>query len=96
MENDNEEEKNTEDVHPITKFFMYLIIGASSLYMVWATIIAFIGGRIPIFGFEMRGGIISGLIWVFILDPIIMTIMYWISMIIVLPIGLLVSWLSKK
>lgn len=60
----------------------------------WATVVAFIGGTLPIIGVRLPGGIISGLLWLFIADPILMTVGYWISMIVIIPIQLVISWLG--
>jgi uncharacterized membrane protein len=43
---------------------------------------------------RLPGGIISGLLWLFIADPILMTVGYWISMIVIIPIQLVISWLG--
>lgn len=65
-----------------------LAVGAYSL---WCTWIAFAGGTMPLLGWEVSGGIGTGLFWLFIVDPIIITIGYWLSMLAVIPITLLLS-----
>lgn len=60
---------------------------ASAVLLTWWTIIAFVGGRMPLIGYETEGGIGLGLVWVIVIDPIAATVLYWLSIAIVLPIA---------
>ncbi len=88
-------ENHDDDVHPLVKGLTFVVAGAFAIYGLWATVIAFIGGTLPIIGITLRGGLFTGLLWLFIFDPILMTVGYWIGMIIVLPIHALISWLGE-
>lgn len=59
---------------------------AAAVWLTWCTVIAFIGGTMPLIGVETEGGVGYGLLWVFVFDPIAMTVAYWASMILLLPI----------
>jgi len=82
-----------EDFHPLVSCLTFVVAGAFILYGLWATVIAFVGGRLPIIGIELPGGLISGLLWLFIADPILMSLGAWISMIVVVPVHALITWL---
>lgn len=51
----------------------------------WWTIIAFIGGRLWPLPIEVEGGLLFGLLWLFIFDPLAVTVLYWISMLVLAP-----------
>lgn len=74
------------DLHPISK----VVIGATSLgaaiLLAWWTITAFVGGTMPVIGWETDGGVGTGLLWLFVVDPIAMTVLMWASMVVSLPI----------
>ena len=65
------------------------IIGvtAAVVFSIWTTIIAFVGGTMPIIGWETDGGIVTGLIWVVVVDPILMAVFYWATLLVVLPLA---------
>jgi len=53
----------------------------------WITVTAFVGGQAPFFFMDFDGfSLIRGLLWLFIVDPIVLTAAYWIFMLIMLPI----------
>jgi hypothetical protein len=77
---------------------MMLIIGiplgiALMIWTVWITVTAFIGGQAPFFFLEFDGfNLIRGLFWLIIVDPIVLTVAYWIFMLVMLPlVGLAVG-----
>jgi len=53
------------------KAFLAVLALAIGIWSTWATVIAFIGGTIPLIGIEMGGGLASGLFWLLIVDPIV-------------------------
>jgi hypothetical protein len=59
---------------------------ASAVLLTWWTVIAFVGGRMPLIGIETEGGVGLGLLWLFVIDPIAATVLYWISIAVVLPV----------
>ncbi|MFP4514167.1 MAG: hypothetical protein ACLFRV_14580 [Acidimicrobiales bacterium] len=80
----------TDDEFPLAA---NIIVGIGVAFAIvlstWMTIIAFVGGTMPIIGWETDGGIGVGLVWMFVVDPIVITVCYWLTMIVVLPIVLL-------
>ena len=57
------------------------------IWTVWITITAFIGGQAPFFFLEFDGfNLIRGLFWLIIVDPIVLTVAYWIFMLLMLPL----------
>jgi hypothetical protein len=62
----------------------------------WITVTAFIGGQAPFFFVDFYGvNPIRGLFWLIIVDPIVLTVAYWIFMLIMLPIGALAAGIGK-
>ena len=63
------------------------------IWTVWITVTAFIGGQAPFFFLEFDGfNLIRGLFWLIIVDPIVLTVAYWIFMLVMLPlVGLAVG-----
>ena len=59
----------------------------------WITVTAFVGGQAPFFFIDFEGvNPIRGLFWLIIVDPIVLTVAYWIFMLVMLPvIGLAVG-----
>lgn len=55
----------------------------------WMTIIAFVGGRMPLIGWETDGGIGTGLMWLLVVDPFVITVVYWATMLLVVPLVLI-------
>jgi len=65
---------NQEEMHPVPKALTFIIAGFFVIYGLWATVIAFIGGTLPIVGISLRDGLGTGLFWLFIVEPILMTV----------------------
>lgn len=54
----------------------------------WITFTAFFGGQAPMFFMEFDGfNLLRGFFWLVIIDPIVLTVAYWIFMLIMLPIA---------
>jgi hypothetical protein len=66
-----------------------IFVGPTIVLSTWMTIIAFVGGTMPIIGWETEGGIGVGLVWLFVVDPIVLTVGWWVTALAVLPIALL-------
>ena len=73
------------DLHPAVKFIA--IVGAitSSVFGLWCVGIAFVGGTLPLIGWDLEGGLFTGLLFLFFVEPILVTIGYWLAMVIALP-----------
>lgn len=80
----------TDDEFPlIARIVGYLGVTAAIVLSTWMTVIAFIGGTMPIIGLETRGGLVPGLVWLFFIDPIVITLAYWATMVVAVPLALL-------
>lgn len=62
----------------------------------WITVTAFIGGQAPFFFIDFEGvNPIRGLFWLIIVDPLVLTVAYWIFMLVMLPIGALAAGIGR-
>ena len=80
---------NDEDIPPAIKVVGFAGVAVAVVLSTWMTIIAFVGGTMPIIGWETDGGIVVGLLWLFFVDPIVIAAGYWLTMLAVLPIALI-------
>jgi hypothetical protein len=76
-----------EEVHPVVKAAMGVLMLGIVLLSGWCTVVAFAGGTIPIVGMKLHGGAGSGIAWLVFADPIVITVGYWLCLIVVLPLG---------
>lgn len=91
---DNEPNKATQAVSLILGIPLAIIL---LIWTGWITVTAFVGGQAPFFFIEFSGtNLLRGLFWLFIVDPIVLTVAYWIFILIMLPIGALVAALTSK
>jgi hypothetical protein len=66
-------------------------------WTLWITVTAFFGGQAPWFFINFDGfSLIRGLLWLIIIDPIVLTVAYWIFMLIMLPIGAIAAVIGGK
>lgn len=70
-----------------------LVAFAAGAWGLWLTVIAFIGGVLPIpfVDIEVSGGIVSGLLMLFIGEPILLMAARWVFMLVFVPLGMLFS-----
>lgn len=90
-----------DDTNTATQVVAFIIgIPLAIVLMIWAgwiTVTAFIGGQAPFFFVEFTGfSLLRGLFWLIIVDPIVLTVAYWVFMLIMLPIGALVSPITGR
>jgi hypothetical protein len=58
-----------------------------AIWTIWISITAFIGGQAPWFFVDFSGvNIVRGFLWLVIVDPIVVTVAYWIFMLVLLPV----------
>ncbi len=63
----------------------------------WITVTAFVGGQAPFFFVDFEGvNPIRGLFWLIIVDPLVLTVAYWVFMLVMLPIGALAAGIGKS
>ncbi|MSO48262.1 MAG: hypothetical protein EXQ67_09320 [Thermoleophilia bacterium] len=91
------EQKSFEDGASAVVTAVSVILAVSfGVWLTWITITAFIGGQALFFPIEFSGfSLVRGFLWLFIADPIITTIAYWIFMLILLPLVGLIAGVSK-
>jgi len=79
-----------DDDTPIPLQIIGGVLGlATAVWMTWCTVIAFIGGTMPIIGWEVEGGFGFGLLFLVVLQPILLTLAYWAFMLVMIPLMLL-------
>jgi hypothetical protein len=75
------------DDMPLPLQILAVVLGlATAVWITWCTVIAFIGGTMPIIGWEVDGGIGFGLLFLFIIEPILLTLAYWAVLLVMLPL----------
>ena len=52
----------------------------------WMTVVAFVGGTMPVVGWETDGGIVVGLLWLVFVDPIVVAASWLLTTVVVVPI----------
>ena len=77
----------SDEIHPAVGLFIGVMAVAASLYGLYCTWIAFFGGTIQPLGWELEGSVSTGLLWFFILTPLIATVVYWMTMLIAMPLA---------
>ena len=62
----------------------------------WITVTAFVGGQAPFFFVDFEGvNPVRGLFWLIIVDPLVLTVAYWVFMLVMLPIGALAAGIGR-
>lgn len=79
--------KMQDDLHPTVAGFVVLMSVATSIYGLYCTFIAFVGGTIQPLGWELEGSGQGGLVWLVLITPIITTVAYWLTMLIAMPLA---------
>ena len=69
---------------------------AIELYGLWCTAIAFMGGTLPLLGVHLTGGLATGLAFLFMGEPIVITLAYWATMLVLLPLTVLALRLARR
>jgi len=57
-------------MHPITKPIILIGYGLAAIWVFWVTLVAFTGGTLPVLGWEVKGGIIRGVLSIACLWPV--------------------------
>lgn len=64
---------------------------AAGAWGLWCTVVGFVGGTMPIIGYETEGSLGLGLFMLFIGEPLLLTVAYWASMIVLMPLMMIFS-----
>ena len=75
------------ELHVVVRGFVNLCALATAAFCLYCTYLAFAGGVVPIFGWELEGSAGAGFTWMLFVTPLITTVGYWVAMIIALPLG---------
>ncbi len=78
-----------EETHPVVSAALGVLGVGGAVYLTWCTIIAFVGGTTPLLGWRQEGSLGAGLFWIFVIDPIVSTVLIWVSALVVLPLSAL-------
>lgn len=68
-----------------------LSAAAAGIWGLWCTAVGFFGGTMPIIGYHTDGSLLLGLFMLFIGEPLLLTVAYWVSMIVLGPLALIFS-----
>lgn len=82
------ESKADRNISAVTYIVGIPLAIALLIWTIWITATAFIGGQAPFFFIEFTGfSLLRGLFWLIIIDPLVLTLAYWIFMLIMVPLG---------
>jgi hypothetical protein len=70
----------------IMSFVIFLVTIPFLLFSLYCTLLAFIGGTIPIINLRLSGDLLTGIIFILFVDPIIVGLSYPVAIVISLPI----------
>jgi hypothetical protein len=82
--------------HKILNAVAGVLAACAAAFTIWCAVIAFIGGRIPIFGWELEGGVVQGLLWLAVGVPIVSTVAYIFTLVVLIPLSLLIDVVTKR
>jgi hypothetical protein len=74
------------DLHPVVKGAAVVTAVASGVWATWCNVIAFIGGKLPLLPWELDGSVGLGLLWLFVVDPLVITVAWWGSLLVLAPL----------
>ena len=84
------------DIHPIAQVVTVLFAVAVGLYGLVCTWVAFAGGTVPLLGWEFQANPFQGLAFLIFVEPLIITVGFWVSMIVVIPLDLLLKAIDRR
>ena len=87
--------KADRNISVVTYIFGIPLAIALLIWTIWITVTAFIGGQAPFFFIEFTGfSLLRGLFWFLIVDPLVLTLAYWIFMLVMMPLGAVAAGLG--
>jgi hypothetical protein len=69
---------------------------ACAALLTWWTIVAFVGGQLWPLPIEVEGGLGFGLLWLFVIDPLAVTVLYGISVLVLAPLAGVAAWRDRR
>jgi hypothetical protein len=88
------ERGGSDELSPIAGLLAGILAIGVVILSGWMTIVAFVGGTMPILGWEMDGGVGTGLLWLLFVDPIVITVMIWLGTAVTLAVDRLAKQAS--
>lgn len=75
-------------IFPVIKWINALLAAGSVVLASSWVFIAFAGGRMAWIGYQTRGGVLTGFLWLFILAPFGATVLYcWSALLVMIPLA---------
>ena len=84
------------ELHPVSQFLTMLLAVAVGIYGLVCTWVAFVGGTVPLLGWHFQANPFQGLAFLFFVEPVIVTVGFWLSMIVVMPLDYVLKALSRN
>lgn len=81
--------------NPVTAVVATVVGISVTVWSLWATWVAFTGGTVPLVGWELEGGLGTGLLWLFVLTPLFEGIAMVLAALIAAPIAMLVDRMGR-
>lgn len=58
---------------------------AVTVWGIWATIVAFVGGTVPLLGRQLEGSFGTGMVWLLVVWPFAELLAYWAALLVSAP-----------
>ena len=82
---------SSRETAPWVSGLTFIVGAVVGLWGFWCVVIGFIGGTMPIIGIETQGSLGLGLFMLFFGEPILMTVVYWIGLLLLMLVGMIFS-----
>ena len=83
---------DTDDLHPISQILTMILATGTSMYGLVITWVAFVGGTVPLLGWEFQANLFRGLVFLFLVEPLIVTVGMWFAALVIIPI----DWVLRQ
>ena len=83
------------ELHPVSQFLTMVLAVAVGIYGLVCTWVAFAGGTVPLLGWHFQANPFQGLAFLFFVEPVIVTVGFWLSMIVVMPLDYVLKAISR-
>lgn len=84
-----------EEVHPVVQGLAGLAGLATAVWSTWCTVVAFVGGTMPIIGWETDGGLGFGMLWLLVLEPLVITVAFFAVQLVLVPIVMVLGLIGR-
>jgi hypothetical protein len=80
----------------LASFFGSVLCLAAGLYLPWSTFVAFAGGAVPLSNWDIRGGFTTGIVWVFVVDPVVVSMSLVLAYAITRPLVMMCTTIKRR